>query len=204
MTNQQRAESSSTMLGRRAGTLLRLGMLLTVCYSGVGQAKTDSLFTGGVYANSGLAFRYTPPKGMLDKTARFGLQIQDQSGMTRTLGTLLAMSSGPDSKVSSWRSITIVTYRRSAVSERDDAKAEGQMNAWVAHSKDTSVLPKSVVLAGQSFSLSVFGLEEGTVKKGAVVWTTVRKGKLLSFAFAANSPEQLATLAESMKSLQFF
>jgi hypothetical protein len=37
-----------------------------------------------------------------------------------------------------------------------------------------------------------------------VVWTTVRKDKLLSFAFVANSPEQLKALAESMKSVQFF
>jgi hypothetical protein len=141
---------------------------------------------------------------MRDKTARFGLQIQDQSGMARTLDTLLAMSSGPDSDVSTWRSIAIVAYPRSAVSEPDDAKAEAQMNAWVAHSKDTSALPKSVVISGQSFSVSVFGLQEGTVKKGAVVWTTVRKGKLLSFAFVANSPDQLNALAQTMKTLQFF
>lgn len=78
------------------------------------------------------------------------------------------------------------------------------MSAWVAHSKDASALPKSVVLSGQSFSVSVFGLQEGTVKKGAVVWTTVRKGKPLSFAFVANSPEQLKALAETMKTVQFF
>ena len=207
MTNQQRAEIScnvSTMLRRRTGTFLRLGMLLTVCCSAVGQSKTDSPFPGSAYTNVRLAFCYTPPKGMRDKTARFGLQIQDQSGMARTLDTLLAMSSGPDSDVSTWRSIAIVAYPRSAVSEPDDAKAEAQMNAWVAHSKDTSALPKSVVISGQSFSVSVFGLQEGTVKKGAVVWTTVRKGKLLSFAFVANSPDQLNALAQTMKTLQFF
>lgn len=78
------------------------------------------------------------------------------------------------------------------------------MNAWVANSKDASALPWSVVISGQSFSVSVFGLQEGTVKKGAVVWTTVRKGRLLSFAFVANSPDRLKALTESMKSVQFF
>jgi hypothetical protein len=64
--------------------------------------------------------------------------------------------------------------------------------------------PRSAVLAGQSFTVFVFARQEGTVKKGAVIWTTIRKGKLLSFAFVANSPEQLKALAESMKSVHFF
>jgi hypothetical protein len=145
---------------------------------------------------------------MRDKTGRFpALQIQNPSrasGTPQTLSTLLAMSSGPDSSVPDWRSITIVSYPRNAVSEPDDAKAAGQMNAWVAHSKDTSVLPKSAVVSGQSFTVSVFGLQEGTVKKGAVIWTTIRKGKLLSFAFVANNPDQLKALTETMKTVQFF
>jgi len=37
----------------------------------------------------------------------------------------------------------------------------------------------------------------------AVVWTTLRSGKLLAFAFAANSSEQLKKLTESMKTLEF-
>jgi hypothetical protein len=64
--------------------------------------------------------------------------------------------------------------------------------------------PRSVVLSGQSFAVSVFAEQEGTIKKGAVIWTTIRKGKLLSFAFVANSPEQLKTPAETMKTVQFF
>jgi len=207
MTNQQRNEIPhyvSTGLCGRAGTFWTLGMLLGVYCSAVPQATTGSLFPGGVYTNVRLAFRYTPPKGMRDKTARFRLQIDDQSGMPRTLNTVLAMSSGPDSNAPDWGSVTIVTYPRNSLSETDDAKAGAQMNAWVAHSKDTSALPRSVVISGQHFTVSVFGLQEGTVKKGAVVWTTVRRGKLLSFAFAANSPELLQKLTESMKSVEFF
>jgi hypothetical protein len=180
-------------------------LLLIVWGGAIAQVKRDAagaLETG--YSNASLGFRYVPPGEMRDKTARFGLQIKDQSGKARTLGTLLAMSSGPDSDVSTWRSTTIVTYQRSAVSGPDDAKAEAQMSAWVAHSNDASALPKSVVISGQRFSVSVFGLQEGTVKKGAVVWTTIRKGKLLSFAFVANSPVQLKALTETMKSVQFF
>lgn len=114
------------------------------------------------------------------------------------------MSSGPDSAAPGWSSVTVVACPRNSVSDPDDVKAAAQMNAWVAHSKDASALPKTVTISGQSLTVSVFGLQEGTVKKGAVVFTTIRKGKLLSFAFAANSPEQLQKLTESMKSLEFF
>jgi hypothetical protein len=100
--------------------------------------------------------------------------------------------------------LTIETYPRKAVADLDDASAEEKMSAWVAHSKDASALPRSVVLSGQSFAVSLFGVQEGTTKKGAVVWTTIRKDKLLSFAFVANSPEQLKRLTETMKSVQFY
>ena len=189
----------------RAGALLALGMLLTVC-SSVGQSSKP-LLSEGVYTNGSLAFRYSTPNAMHDKTQRFQNQIQERAkakGNTKTLSPLLAMSTVPDDKDPSWGSVIIETYLRSAVSEPDDVKAAVQMNAWVAHSKDKGALPKSVVISGQRFTVSVFGLQEGAIRKGAVVFTTVRKNNLLSFAFAANSPELLKDLAESMKTLQFY
>ena len=206
MTNQKQAEIGFKVATRAYGraAVSALMMLLGVCLMAAAQRKTDSASSGAKYTNAKLALRYNPPGGMRDKTARFQMQIQDQSATPRTFRTLLAMSSGPNSGVPGWCSLTIVTYPRSAVSEPEDTKAAAQMNAWVAHSKDASALPKSVVISGQRFSVSLFGLQEGTVEKGAVVWTTVRKGQLLSFAFAANSPRQLTRLTESMKTLEFY
>jgi hypothetical protein len=210
MISQQRAEVSCSIEIRGYGSaavFLALGVLLVVPRAAAAQTGADSLPIGSVYTSTRLAFRYTPPLGMKDKTGRFRLQIQEQakaSGTTQTFSALLAMSSGANGDAPGWDSVTIETYRRSAVPELDDSKAEAQMSAWVAHSKDASALPRSVVISGQSFTVSVFGLQEGSVKKGAVVWTTVRKGKLLSFAFVANSPEKLMKLAETMKSVEFF
>ena len=144
---------------------------------------------------------------MLDKTERTRSDIQAQAKSLHTDNTLniiLAMSSGPDDMATGWHSLSIETYPRKAVTDLDDASARAKMSAWVANSTGASALPRSVILSGQNFSVSLFGAQEGTIRKGAVVWTTVRKGKLLSFAFSANSPEQLKALAESMKSLQFF
>jgi hypothetical protein len=163
--------------------------------------------TSATYSNAPLAFRYKPPSEMRDKTQRFRAEIQERaeaSSSKDTLDALLAMSSGPDDKATDWHSLTIETYPRKAVADLDDASAEARMSAWVAHSKDASALPRSVILSGQSFAVALFGVQEGTTKKGAVVWTTIRKDKLLSFAFVANSPEQLKRLTESMKSVQFF
>jgi hypothetical protein len=183
--------------------LLALAMLLAACYSAVGQSKTG--LSEGLYHNARLGFRYAPPVGIHDKTGRFApLQIQNQAGTPQTLATLLAMSSGPDSSVPDWCSITIVSYPRSAVSEPDDIRAAAQMNAWVAHSKGTAALPKPAAIGGQTFTVSVFGMQEESVKKGGVVFTTIRKGKLLSFAFAANSPDRLKALTETMKTVEFY
>ncbi len=188
---------------------MALVTLVTMVYEVTpAQVKQGSIgFLGNVYSNASLGFRYTPPGGMRDRTEPFRLQIQERAKVTGTANTLnavLAMSSGPDDEDQTWHSLTIETYPRNAVSEPDDAKAAAKMSAWVANSKDASALPRTVVISGQSFSVSLFGSQEGTVRKGAVVWTTVRKGQLLSFAFAANSPDQLKTLTESIKSLQFF
>jgi hypothetical protein len=184
-----------------------IGTLLLLASWQAALATGEHSSSSFVYSDPSLRLRYEPPGGMQDETESGRAQIQDRAAARHTskvFDLLLAMTAGPDDTAPDWYSLIIETYPRSAVSEPDDAKAEAQMNAWVAHSKDASALPKSVVLSGQSFSVSVFGLQEGTVKKGAVVWTTVRKGKLLSFAFVANSPEQLKRLTESMKSIQFF
>ena len=179
-------------------------MLLAICGLAVAQTTGGTPLPTTVYTNTSLALRFVKPSGMRDKTAGFFIQFRDQSGTFRIFRTLLALSSGPDSRFPNWSSVTVVTYPRRDISESDDAKAAAQMNAWVAHSKGTTALPKSAVISGQGFIVSVFALQKGEVKKGAVVFTTVRKGKLLSFAFAANSAERLEELTESMKTLQFY
>jgi len=186
---------------------LLITVLIFISQVATPQAKRHAMTaSANSYSNVSLGFRYTPPSGMRDKTERFRSEISERakaSGAADTLTALLAMSSGPDDKDQSWRSLTIETYPRKAVVEPDDAKAEAKMSAWVADSKDESAF-KSVDISNQRFSVSVFGMQQGRVRKAAVVWTTTRKGKLLSFAFVANSPGQLKKLTESMKSLEFF
>jgi hypothetical protein len=183
-------------------------LLLLISWNlSMSQSTQHPSSAGADYSNATLRFRYMPPAEMRDKTERFRSEIQQRAEAAyskETLDALLAMSSGPDDLATDWHSLTIQTYPRKAVADLDDASAEAKMSAWVANSKDATALPRSVVLSGQRFAVSLFGVQEGTTTKGAVVWTTIRKDKLLSFAFVANSPEQLKKLTETMKSVQFF
>lgn len=179
-------------------------LILSLFGLATGQRNMPS---GDAYSNPALGFRYVPPGEMEDETASGHAKMRvraTERHTNNTLELLLSMSSGADDRDSSWHSLTIETYPRQKFSDLDDASAEAKMTAWVAGTSSLPEKPRSAVLAGQSFTVFVFARQEGTVKKGAVIWTTIRKGKLLSFAFVANSPEQLKALAESMKSVHFF
>jgi hypothetical protein len=181
-------------------------LLFLVLHGGaIAQEKESS--PGGVYANESLGFRYELPCGMYDETQSDRAEIRARGAerhVGQTFDLLLGMTSGTDDLASGWHSLSIETYPRQALGSLDNTSAEATMSAWVAGISGSPGTPRFVVLSGQSFAVSVFGERKGTVKKGAVVWTTIRKGKLLSFAFVANSPEQLKALAETMKTVKFF
>jgi hypothetical protein len=106
-------------------------------------AKGPAATLGTSYHDESLGLDYTPPSNMVNRTERFRAQIQEQAKAAVTvdmLHALLAFSTGDDDTASNWGSVTIETYPRKSVPEPDDVKAEAQMNAWVAHSKDTSAL----------------------------------------------------------------
>lgn len=160
------------------------------------------------YQNNELRFRYRPNLEMHDKTGSSAAALEDQARhlhIENRAELLLSMSSDTDDRAASWHSVTIVAYPRSAYSNVDDASAEARMSSWVGGGSDSdTALGRKVIISGQTFSVSMFVVEVNGLRKGSVVWTTIRRGKLLSFAFAANSPEQLQKLTESMKTVQFF
>jgi hypothetical protein len=181
--------------------------LLLLCLGSLaGQVRSKTTSWGFVYSDRKLAFQYTAPPGMRDKTENTKAEMQTGSMAPknrRIFDLLLAMeSSQPESP--SWNSITIETYPRNFIMEKDDLKAEAQMNAWVAGLRRSLGTPKQTVISGQMFAVSVLALQEGSTRKGAVIWTTIRKGKLLSFAFVGTSPGRLKELTETMKTVQFY
>jgi hypothetical protein len=160
-----------------------------------------------VYANNELAFRYSPPSGMYDDTKSGRTDIRAQASLSRTgkaQDLLLSLISGTDDTSATWYSVIIEAYPRQALSNLDDADAEAKMSGWVLGLTRPLNPTKQTYISGQTFNVCVFGMQEGAIRKGAVVWTTIRKGSLLSFVFAANSSAQLKALTETMKTLQFF
>ncbi|MGA7851195.1 MAG: hypothetical protein WCA13_19010 [Terriglobales bacterium] len=189
---------------RITGVFLTLALLT---YSEKTIAQRPPSLSSGVYSNAALGFRYQLPGGMNDETELRKEEMH--AGATEhhtsdTLDLLLGMTSAEGNSTQTWRSFAIEIYPRQRLSSLDDVSAEARMSAWVMGIGGSPGVPRTVVLAGQSFAVSVFTEQEGKVTKGAVVWTTVRKGMLLSFVFVANAPEQLKRLTESMKSVQFF
>jgi len=185
------------------------GILLALvsCAAATAQDQQYQTPADAGYSNAALAFRYLPPSEMREVTESAKADIRARAAASHSgnsLGMLLAMWSGPDQEALSWRALTIETYPRKAFSDLDDTAAEAKLSAWVMGFSEAPALPKPVMLSGKSFTVSVFEKEEGGMKKAAVVWTTIRGGKLVAFAFRANSPEQLKAIAESMKSLRFF
>jgi hypothetical protein len=178
------------------------------------QAKQDPSSSIQSYENAELGFRYRPPNEMRDKTKPSAAMLDDQAKHLHTKNKfklLLSMSSGPDDSAADWHSVTIVENPRDEYSQLDDASAEEKMSDWVGGASESHPASQSdpaagrtVVISGQTFLVSLYVVEADGVKKASAVWTTIRREKLLSFAFAANSPGQLKILAETVKTVQFY
>jgi hypothetical protein len=170
------------------------------------QDAVRETFEKGVYTNSTVGFRYVAPAGMTNTTASARSQVEQRAAAlhrAKTFAVLLAMTSGPDDTASDWHSVGIQSYPREAFPGADDFHAESLMNASVARGGLSVGTNQSVVFSNQKFVATQFEMHEGTLTKHATVFTTVRGGQLLSFAFASNSAEEVAKMVTTMKSLSF-
>jgi len=166
----------------------------------------EDMLKNGVYSNADLGFRYTPPAKVQDITASARAQIQKQAAAAHhptRFGLLLAMFFDEDDTAPDWLSIAIETLPRSVWPDLDDSHAESLMNASVVRGARSVGQNESATFSGQKFVVTRFELHEDSLTKHSTVYGTVRRGKLLSFAFAANATEPVDKMAETMKSLSF-
>jgi hypothetical protein len=181
--------------------LWRLGILLTAQSFSQGPPLAPSVFR-----DSTLDFRYTPPSNLYDLTEAGKQSIHERAkamGKTSTLNLLLSLASGPDDKVSDWHSIAIQSYPREKMAGGlTDREASRFFSRTVAGVGSETGQPADVHIGDFDFVVSTFELHEGQLTKHARVYTTVRKGALLSFAFSANSLDALNRIVDSIKSVQ--
>jgi hypothetical protein len=188
-------------------TLLSIVLLVLLGAPVWTQTNTSIGLENGVYSSLELGFRYRLPPGLSDETSYARESLQKKAADLHTSNTfdvLLRVTSGPDDSVPEWHAISIQSYSRAKFVDRADGAVEARMNQLVAGA-GTSAVGKSEreSIAGISFSTSNFEKSEPPLQKYARVYSTVRKGKVLSIAFTANLRESLDLLDESLRGLEF-
>jgi hypothetical protein len=159
------------------------------------------------YTNTVLGFRYMPPLSLpLDQTSYARDEVQKRAeALHRTSGSavLLRLVTGSADTSPDWASLFVSTFKRASWSDVDDFHAETRMNASMARGALPVGDNKSVTFSNVVFVTTQFELHEGSITKHATVYTTIRRGRLLAFAFSGNSPDVISKNADSMKSLSF-
>jgi hypothetical protein len=122
---------------------------------------------------------------------------------TSSSALLLRLVTGSADTSPDWASLAVSTFNRASWSDVDDFHTETRMNASMARGALPVGDNKSVTFSNVVFVTTQFELHEGSITKHATVYTTIRKGKLLAFAFSGNSSDVVSKNADSMKSLSF-
>jgi hypothetical protein len=165
------------------------------------------VLTSDGYTNSVLGFRYTPPSSLpLDQTSFVRDDMQKRATAahrTSSSAVLLRLVSGPEDTAPDWASLSVATFSRASWPDVDDLHAETRMNVSMARGGLPVGDNKSVTFSNMVFVCTQFEMHEGPITKHASVYTTIRRGKLLTFAFSGNSAENVNRIADSLKSLAF-
>ncbi len=188
--------------------LLAVATLLLLSFPLFSIDDTVSGLTNGVFSDAELGFRYTLPKGLTDETSYSREELRKRAAAlgtsNNTLEILLRMTSGPPDTAPDWHALSIQTYSHSKFAGLDDRAVEAKMNGWMAGDGVTAIgEPKRVPIAGENFVVTNFKKSEPSHVKYARVYSTIRNGKLLGFAFTANSVDKLQPLADSLETLEF-
>ena len=154
------------------------------------------------FTDSNLGFRYIPPPKMRDWTAIDRETIRARAaarGTTNTFTLLFSLRSGLDDTAADWRSVGIQTYPRERYRTLSDRDASVKFSRSVAGNTKEVDQPSDVTIGDFHFVVSTFELQDGQLTKRARIYTTIRKGLLLSLAFSANSSNTLDAIVSSMR-----
>ncbi len=176
---------------------LLLPVLMTLCGQLIAQTITPSTH----YKDQELGYEFVPPAGMIDRTSAEKRLIEQRAAQLHTSKVLtlrLALRANVRDTDAEWHSVGIESYPREQFANSNDHDAILKMSRWVAGQGAQSGEISDRGIGGFNFVVSTFELHEGPLIKRARVYTTILKGQLLSIAFSANSPKQLAEIEKSM------
>jgi Domain of unknown function (DUF1906) len=189
--------------------LLALAVLLSLLnFPLLSVDDAASSLAGGVFSDAELGFRYTLPVGLIDETSASKDELRRRAAASGTSGNtleiLLRMTSGPPDTAPEWHAISIQTYAHTRFAGFDDQAVKAKMNGWMAGDGVEAIgVPKQVSIAGENFVASDFERSGPSHIKYARICSTIRNGKLLGFAFTANSVDELQHLVDSLETLEF-
>jgi hypothetical protein len=147
-----------------------------------------------IFISLELGFRYNPPADLID--------FPTLSSKLDTLKVLLLRRSGLDDRLPDWRSLSIETYPRAQLRNPSDLYADLMMAKMVVGLKATELgTPSDETIGPFHFVISQFQFRDARALKYGRIYTTVLRGQLVSFAFAATSYQVLDKLASSVKTI---
>jgi len=164
---------------------------------------TQTLTDGSPLIYEDLGFRYTPPANLCDSTAYDRETVQEKAAAlhtTKVLDVRLSLQSLSEDTAAGWERIGIETYPREKLSELNDRDAILKVSRWVARiAKEEAV--REVKVGDLHFTVLTFQLREGELVRLADVYTTIRRGRVISFSFSANSKSVLTRIEASIDSI---
>jgi len=170
-------------------------MLLTLAV--VAQTK-PGVEDQGVYRNSECGFSFKPPSGLTDVTTKAGSSNDDPNAVKLLLFEL----SGPDDTNYDWRGLAVQSYPRDKVKVEDDGEAEAKLSRTIVGNAKSIAAPQTMTIGGTNYVLTQYEREHGMLTQHSKVYATIIHGQLVAFAFTANSPANLDSMAESLKTVQ--
>jgi hypothetical protein len=154
-----------------------------------------------------LGFRYTPPPGMNDKTSAAGVAMRSHAGTysSKAAQVILDLSSKDDDTSPQWHQVWVFIFPRAQLPGVNDTAAKEKMNTALAGPHATPVgKPQGASFGGHDFLVSEFEQKEPPLTKHARIFTTVCKTQLLSFVLVSNAGQQVSSMEESLRTLDFF
>ena len=149
-----------------------------------------------VFTSAQVGFRFLPPPDLLN----IPLGKVGESNFPKLL---LLCRSNLDNTVPDWRSLSVETYPRQAVDIPSDFYASMTIaKLIIGPSAQQMGKPTIATIAAFNFVISQFQLRDVRATKYGRIYVTILNGKILSFAFAADSTEALDKLASSLTTIK--
>ena len=177
-----------------------------ICGVGLVGAFVAVVFAQGpapkIFKSAELGFSLAPPQNSVDFTAADQESLKERAAAAHTTNIstiLLALDAPTADTAQDWFSVNIEDYPREKLANFNDHDACVAYAQRVARLSQPARAPEDLKIGSTSFVVVTFRESEPPIMKQAQIYVTILKGKLVGFAFVANSPDVLEHISPAMK-----